>query len=186
MKSALPDLWMISPINQQMLITYFIPPVPAAVGRRHIVCGLPACVMCVPAYVGLFCRPLCLWMDIQWVCVLHQYFLWHWAFPLGQRNRWSSKTHSQQSLSCHWTAATWLDSSSAKVFERSDVSVFRWTILAPVRDESLIWWVTAPKSFKLQGPGSHQLSGRGQLYFFYSELGVKHQNCSYYINQASI
>lgn len=149
-----------------MLITYFIPPVPAAVGGRGIMCGLPACVTSVPAYVGLFRASLCLWMDIHWFCVLHQYFLWHWAFPLGQRNRWGSKTHSQQSLSCHWTAATWLDSSSAKVFERSDVSMFRWMILAPVRDESLIWGVTAPKSFKLQGLGSHQLSGRGQLYFF--------------------
>lgn len=147
-------------------MTYFIPPVPTAVGGSGIMCGLPAYVTSVPAYVGLFRASLCLSMNIHCFCVLHKYFLWHWAFPLGQRNRWSSKTHSQQSLSSHWTAATWLDSSSAKVFERSDDSVFRWTILAPVRDQSLIWRATAPKSFKLQGRGSHQLSGSEQLCFF--------------------
>lgn len=135
--------------------------------------------------VGLFCASLCLWIDIHCVSMLHQYFLCHCAVPLGQRNRWSCKTRSQQSLPCHWTEATWLDSSFAKVFEHSDVSVFRWTILTPARDESLIWWVTAPKSFKLQGLLTSAInclevdSSLSLFFFFNSELEVKHQDSSY-------
>lgn len=100
-------------------------------------CVYPPCV-CVLS-VGDFCVS-CLWMNIQCFC----------SFRAKEQVELQT-TLSQQSLSCHWPAATWADSSSAKLFKHTCDCVFTWVNLAPVRDESLIWRLTAPLSFKFEG-----------------------------------
>lgn len=89
--------------------------------------------------------------------------------------------HSQQSLSCHWPPATWAASSSANLFQHNGNCAFTWANLAPVREESLIWRVTAPMSFKLDGLLKLRLT-----FFFNLKLGRKYPHCSDYSKQASI
>lgn len=117
--------------------------------------------------------------------------VWMYGYIRAKEQVELQTMHSQQSLSCHWPAATWAASSSAKLFQHTGNWVFTWGNLAPVRDESLIWRLTAPASFKLDGlltclNNCLEVEIHFSFCFFHSKLGQKHHYYSDYTNQASV